>query len=140
MRRGALGLAALALSSAACAHEYYTATFQVIHPWTPTAAAGTRAVGLYMRIVDITADDRLLSAGTEVAETVELRHPQHRDPAPASAGIALSAGRELSLSPFTAHLVLRGLKTELHQGRQYPLRLVFEKAGEVPVDFVVGAH
>lgn len=129
----------LALACPATAHEYYTETFQIIHPWTHTAPVGAGTAGLYMRIVDISADDRLVSATSEIAERIELRIPP-RPGTPERAGIELAVGRELSLSPFTAHLVLQGLKTELHEGRQYPLRLLFEKSGEVRVDFVVGAH
>lgn len=137
----ALAAALLTFSCATSAHEYYTDSFQIIHPWTYTAPAGTRTAGIYMRIIDISADDRLLSAQTDIAEKVELRIPQRQGvDASKPAAIQLSAGRELSLSAFTAHLMLHGLKTELHQGRQYPLLLVFEKSGEVQVDFVVGAH
>lgn len=141
--RHALAVALLALSCPLSAHDYYTASFQIVHPWTHAAPAGTRTAGVYMRFVDVSADDRLLSASTGIAEKVELRIPPRPDAKPgasAPTGIELSAGRDLSLSASTAHLVLQGVKTRLHEGRQYPLLLVFEKAGEVPVDFVIGAH
>ena len=139
--RGVLATALLALSAPIPAHEYYAASFQIVHPWAHPAPAGTRTAGIYMRIIEISADDRLVSASTEIAERIELRIPP-RDATDAStpAGIRLAAGSELSLSAATAHLVLHGLNTELHQGRQYPLRLMFEKSGEVRVDFIVGAH
>lgn len=142
----------ISLPALSAAHDYYAPNFQIIHPWTQTAMPGAATVGLYMRIVDIAEDDRLLSARTDVAERVELRlsmaYATVSPDAPASAasapavrpGIVLARGRDLSLSPFTAYLVLHGLRTQLHQGRQYPLMLVFERAGEVPVDFVVGSH
>lgn len=138
-RTVALTGALIALSWPLAAHEYYAQSFQIIHPWTQTAASGARAVGLYMRIVDISVDDRLIAASSEIAERIELRMPL-KPSATKTAGIELQAGKDLSLSAMSAHLMLHGLKTQLHEGRQYPLRLQFEKAGEIKVDFVVGAH
>lgn len=127
--------AALLLAPAARAHEYYTTDFKVIHPWTEPAPAGTARLVLSMKFVEIEADDRLVGARTEVADEVVLKTRSA-----ASRGIVLKKGAEVSLSEAVDHLELRGVRVPLRFGRQYPLWLRFERAGEVPVDFVVGAH
>lgn len=119
-------------------HEYPVQGFKIIHPWCHETPSGTPELAVSLRIVEVAAADRLISASTPVAETVEMRPPSTGGPAPA--GIALRPGEDLSLSPATPHLVLRGVNTDLHFGREYPLTLVFERAGEVPAALIVGEH
>lgn len=129
-----LGLCFAAMSAAA--HEYYTDNFQIIHPWTLPAPAGASDLGLFLKITEIASDDRLLGAASPVATAIDWTSAG----ATGKPGVALESGRDVSLALGRAHLVMRGIKLPLHQGRQYPLTLIFEKAGAVEVDFVVGAH
>jgi hypothetical protein len=83
-----------------------------------------------------TAADRLVSAGTPVADTTEL-HTTVRDgdvmrmrPV---AGIDLPAGRPVALSPGGLHVMLLGLRAPLKEGETIPLTLTFERAGTIEV-------
>lgn len=94
-----------------------------------------------MEFTQISSADRLLGAFTPVADRVELIQSTERSAqVAAEQRIELEPGRDVSLSPTTGHLVMRGVNTQLHEGRQYPLTLIFEKAGAVDVEFVVGDH
>jgi copper(I)-binding protein len=114
----------------------------VTQPWTRAAGAGATGVG-YMAIRNAgTAPDRLVSARTPAARTVEL-HTHIRDgdvmrmrPVPA---IELGAGAEIRLAPGGLHLMLIGLAAPLRQGERVPVTLVFERAGEVQVELAVEA-
>ncbi len=134
---------------AARAHEFPEPGFTIIHPWVPEAPRGTSRLVVSMRIIQISDDDRLLSAHTPVGRALDLHVPARphalapaaSGPAPAEpGGIALQRGRELSLSPFGPHLVLRDVNTELRFGFEYPLTLRFEKAGHVEAALIVGTH
>jgi copper(I)-binding protein len=120
----------------------------------PEAPRGTARLVVSMRIIQISADDRLLSAHTPVGATLELRMPGWRplpNPAPAAsaasaaaattpAGIPLRRGHELNFTPFGPHLVLHAVNTELRYGFEFPLTLRFENAGAVEAALIVGTH
>lgn len=132
------GLAGLSLC--ATAHEYPEPGFTIIHPWVQEAPKGTRELVVSMRIVQINADDRLLSAWTPVGAALELRVPAALREPDGAPGIPLSRGRDLNITPFGPHLVLRDVNTDLRHGYEYPLTLVFAKAGTVEAGLIVGTH
>ena len=47
--------------------------------------------------------------------------------------IALPSGAAIALQPGALHLMLFGLKAPLKAGDRFPMKLKFEKAGEVVV-------
>jgi copper(I)-binding protein len=123
----------------AFAHEYYAETFQIVHPWTEPAPAGTKRLVLSMEIVDIVADDRLVGGSTPVAKSVQLNVvaiPEGKD----APGAIIRAGQIAKFGPDMTHLVLNDITVDLHWGRQYPLQLVFEKAGTVEAELIIGTH
>jgi copper(I)-binding protein len=131
----------LATSRPAGAHSYPEDGFTVIHPWCDLAARGTVDWPMQLRIVEITKPDRLLAASTPVADHVSLRTPsyllstQRRDSGP---GVVLHPGRDLVMNRLTPHFVLDRVNTDLHFGFEYPLNLLFERAGEVSAALIVG--
>ncbi len=133
--------AGLAPATRAQAHSFPEDGFTVIHPWCDEARQGTVDCLVQLRIVDITKPDRLLAASTFVADRVSLRMPpyllsaQGRDKGP---GIALHPGRDLVMNRLTPHFVLDRVNTDLRFGFEYPLTLVFERAGEVSAALIVG--
>lgn len=140
LRHAAVALALAPLATPAAAHDYYTPHFQIIHPWTDPAAAGAQRLGLYMRFAQIESDDRLLSASSPVAEAIELRVPRSADNGPVRAkAVALPTGADVELGPDGTHFVMRGIRKDLPFGSSHPLELVFEKAGRVEIEFVVGS-
>lgn len=76
-RRLLLALAGATLGAAGTtrvqAHEFPEPGFTIIHPWVPEAPKGTKRLVVSMRIIQISADDRLLAARTPVGAALELR-------------------------------------------------------------------
>ena len=132
------------LAAAAQAHEYYAATFKIIHPWADATAQGTSIAPVYLKFEEVTAGDRLVAARSNIAGKVELRGKlDDNTTAEVSAtlpAIAVTPGSTTDLYPGGAHLVMIGLKTPLQWGRSYPLTLVFEKAGAIETALSVGSH
>lgn len=117
------------------AHEYYSGRFTIIHPWAVTAPAGAETADVFMKLVEISEDDRLVSAQSSVAEAVELIPPGSAPEG--EIGIPMTAGTNLSLNARNGHLRLHNVRMDLHTGNQYPMTLVFDRAGPVDVDFVI---
>lgn len=123
-----LAACALALAAPALhAHEFFTGKLTVIHPWTGATEPGQTSVVVSMKFEDVTETDRLIGVRTPVAEGAELGGT--------GAGKALDfeipAGRDSELRADGTYLRLTGLTMPLYQGREYPLTLVFEKAGPI---------
>ena len=51
--------------------------------------------------------------------------------------LELPEGQVVSLSPGNMHLMLMGIESKLVEGTSFPMTLIFEKAGEVVVEFQV---
>lgn len=132
------------LVASAGAHEYYTASFKVIHPWAEPTEQGALTAPVYLKLEEVSAGDRLIGARSNFAGRVELRSPLTRgDSAETSAplnSIAVTAGSSTNLSPTGVHLLMLDLKTPLLMGRSYPLTLIFEKSGAIETMLSVGAH
>jgi copper(I)-binding protein len=133
-------LALCLLAAAVQAHEYYTGTFTVVHPWTDPTATGAVSAPVYLKLEQITADDRLVEARSPFAGKIELRSGSADAKAVPVKAIALKTGVDLDLNAASVHLVMLDLKSPLQWGRSYPLTLVFEKAGAIDTMLSVGAH
>lgn len=120
------GMLALAATPAQ-AHEFFTGKLTVIHPWTSATEPGQTSAVVSLKFEDVTESDRLVSVRTPVAEGAELGG----EGASATLDFEIPAGRETQLRADGTYLRLTGLTMPLHQGREYPLTLVFEKAGPI---------
>jgi copper(I)-binding protein len=136
--------ALLAFTAAAGAHEYYTASFIIVHPWSMPTPTGATTAPVYLKFDQITAGDRLIGARSDFADKVELRSKvpvgSMNENSPLEASVALDAGSTADLAPGSTHLLMLGLKAPLQWGRSYPLTLVSEKSGEVQTMLSVGSH
>ena len=124
------------------AHEFEVAEIQIVHPWArPTVAVQKNgAVYLTLRNHGVTAD-RLVGARTEEAGEVDVHdstvtadgiarmRPQD--------GVVVPPAGEVRLTPGGLHLMLVDLRGRLFEGTSFPLTLVFEHAGEVPIEVMV---
>lgn len=88
------------------------------------------------------ADDRLIDVRADVAKKVELH--THKDMGDGvmkmmhvPEGFAVPAGGMHALARGGDHVMLMGLTADLKNGDQFPLTLVFEKAGEITLDVTV---
>ena len=108
----------------------------------PYARAAIPDGAVFMKLMTAGgADDRLISAQTDVADTVEL-HESKMDkngvmsmsPVP---NIPVPAGGSATLEPGGLHVMLIGLNRELAVGDQFSLTLNFEKSGPRTVEVEV---
>ncbi|MFM8899092.1 MAG: copper chaperone PCu(A)C [Burkholderiales bacterium] len=118
------------------AHSFKVGSIDIGHPWARPTAAGQAAGGGYLKLTNAGAADRLLSASSEVAASVEL-HTMTMDGNVMRMrqveGIDVPAGQTVELKPGGLHIMFMGLKAPLKVGDKFPLKLKFEKAGEVTV-------
>jgi periplasmic copper chaperone A len=127
----ALGVACVVPAARAC--EFYTPNLTILHPWTRASEAGATSAIVSMTFKDVTETDRLIGAQTPVADGAVL--------AGGGAGplmnFLIHEGQTTSLSEAGVHLLLTGLQFPMEVGRQYPLTLVFAKAGPVRAQLTV---
>jgi periplasmic copper chaperone A len=123
----------------AAAHGSRLGDIVVDHPYATPTPAGARTGAAYLRglLNRGRQPDRLIGASTPLADTVEF-HRSSRDGdvmrMRAVDAIDVPAGAELRLRhDGDTHLMLVGLKEPLRDGQRFPLRLRFERAGEVEV-------
>ena len=88
------------------------------------------------------SDDTLVSAATDVAETVELHETtidenQVMRMRPVEGGIAIPAGGSTTLKPGGLHVMLLGIRQELAVGDTFELTLTFAESGSQTVQVEV---
>ncbi|MDB5799615.1 MAG: copper chaperone PCu(A)C [Rhodocyclales bacterium] len=133
---------ALSLFTLVCsAHEYKLGNIRIVHPWARATLPGAQTGGVYLQLRNDGAADRLVSAKAEVAEAAEI-HVMSMDGnvmqmRKLDKGVELPAGQTVEFKSGGLHIMLVSLKAPLKEGSMIPLRLRFEKAGEVSVDVKV---
>lgn len=129
------------LAAPALAHDYRLGSLTIDHPWARATAASARTGAVYLTVVNHgQAPDRLVGVETPAAERAEL-HSHQMDGGvmrmrPVQA-IEVSPGDPAVLQPGGNHVMLVGLKAPLNAGTRFPLRLSFERAGNVEVEVQV---
>lgn len=141
-RRLLLAAPVLLLARPARAHDYRAGDLHIGHPWSRAAGANTNGAA-YMNLRNTGGQpDRLVSASTPIARTVEL-HTHIRDGEVMRmrpvADIPVPAGQTVRLRPGGLHVMLIGLTEPLRQGATAPLTLRFERAGEATVQLEIQA-
>ncbi len=135
----ALSIGLLA-STAASAQD--SATVGVENAWARSTVTGQRAGGGFLTLQGRDNTDRLLGASAPVADRVEL-HSMTMDGDVMRMrevdAIDVPAGQKVELKPGGYHLMLMGLKRPLQAGTHFPLKLRFERGGEVTIEMKVEA-
>jgi copper(I)-binding protein len=124
------------------AHSFKLGAITIGHPHARATAAGQPTGGGFLTLENGGADDRLLSATAEVSKAVELHSMSMEGDVMRMRqvdAIELPAGKTIELKPGGLHIMFTGLKAPLKQGDKFPLKLKFEKAGEVTVTVNVEA-
>ncbi len=138
-----VGATALTLAAfAAQAHEFKAGAITIGHPYARATAAGQPTGGGFMKFANGGADDKLLSVSAEVSKTVELHEMKMEGDVMRMRqveGITLPGGKTVELKPGGYHVMFIGLKEPLKVGDKFPVKLKFEKAGEVIVTVNVEA-
>ena len=123
-----------AIAGTASAHEYYAPNFVLFHPWAVATQEGQIDVPVYFSTREVEEGDRLLRAFTPIAESVAFVSADSRT----IEALELQPGDGEPFFATESHLLLKGRKQDIHWGRNYPLMLVFEKAGMINVSISVG--
>jgi copper(I)-binding protein len=131
--RNGLALSATLMLPTARAHEFFTPYLTVIHPWTRASNPGATTAVVSLRFEDVTASDRLVGASTPMAAGAELAGKG----APAQFDFEIPPGRTTEFTEDGVHLLLLSLKKPLLLGREYPLQLVFAKAGPIAAALLI---
>jgi periplasmic copper chaperone A len=118
------------------------AQMQIDKPWTRATAPGASVAGGYMVIRNAgAATDRLVSVSSPVSGKVEL-HVHINDNGVMKMrevpGYDVPAKGSFELKPGGAHLMFMDIKRPFKEGEKVPVKLKFEKAGEVSAEFQVG--
>ena len=111
--------------------------------WARPTAPGARVGGAFMTLVGARASDRLLAGSSPAAAVVELHTHVMEDGVAkmrAVPAIDVPAGGRVELKPGGLHVMLINLKAPLKAGETVPLKLRFEKGGEVEVKVPVAAQ
>ncbi len=143
----AIGAAALVLLGA-CAPSTPTPTtvqraggISVDGAWARAAAGPGATSAVYLTIHNGgTTDDQLVGARSDAAQMVEV-HRSSMDNgvmrmSPAGP-LTVPAGGDVTLEPGGLHIMLMDLPADLAEGSKIDVTLVFEAAGEVPVQVPV---
>lgn len=116
-------------------------TVAVADAWAaPTPKGAKVAAGFFTVANGATADDRLLSASSSRAGRVEL-HEMSMDGKTMKMrpvkDIAVPAGGSVALSENGTHLMFMDINKPFVVGDTVPVKLTFEKSGEVEVTVIV---
>jgi len=126
-----LPLAALALSPS---------PLTVTQPWARATAPGATVGVVYFEIVNAGPADTLLSVETPVAERAEMHNSSVKDGVsrmrPVESVRVPQNGR-VRFASGGLHVMLVGLKEPLTEGRRFPLKFEFRKAGTINQEVVV---
>ena len=111
-------------------------------PWARATAPGATVAGGYMIIRNPgSAPDRLVGASSSASAKVELHvhlvenNVMMMREVP---GYDVPAKGAFELKPGGAHLMFVNIRRPFKEGEKVPVKLKFEKAGEVSADFHVG--
>jgi copper(I)-binding protein len=136
----ALAAATLA-ANASSGHEYRQGALEIGHPYAVETAATAKTGAGYLAITNRgTVPDRLLAIRTGFPRA-EI-HATETD----TEGVArmhaiealdIPAGTTVTLAPQGLHVMFMGLTAPLTAGAGIPATLVFERAGEIDIEFKV---
>ena len=142
MKRHVFLGALLVAAAAASAHEFKVGNVSIGHPYArPTAPSQPTGAG-YLTLTSKGGADRLVSVSAAFAEAVQLHSMRMQGDVMQMRevdAIDLPADTRVELKPGGLHLMFIGLKAPLKVGQSYPLKLRFEKAGDVTVEVKVDA-
>ena len=126
----------------ASAREFRAGPITVETPWARASIGAAGNTAAYMKLENGgAAPDRLLSVSSDVAERVSLHESREEGGVmkmgPVEGGIEVPAHSAVELKPLGLHVMLTKLNRPLKDGDTFPMTLVFEKQGKVPVEVKV---
>lgn len=138
--RFVLGAALLLQAPMSRACEVFANGFTILHIWTYPSRPGAVNAPVYFSVDSVLGTDKLVRASSLFADRVEFRGSEDLD-APALSDIGFNtASFNKVFGVGQPHVLLRGLKTPMLEGRSYMLMLEFETAGRVMVMVQTSPH
>ncbi|WP_417412205.1 copper chaperone PCu(A)C [Hoeflea sp.] len=138
-----LSAAILGLSSAmVSAHDYKLGSLEIEHPFARATPPNAPVSGGYITIRNTGEEaDRLISGEADFADRVEI-HEMKMDGEvmkmrQLTDGLEIPAGGEVVLKPGGYHIMFIGIDSQFKDGENRNVKLTFEKAGSIEVDFTV---
>lgn len=111
-------------------------------PWARATAPGAKVAAGYMVVHNkAAAADRLVGASSPAAARVETHVHLNEGGVMKMRevpGYEIPAGGVFELKPGGAHLMFMDIRRPFREGEKVPVKLKFEKAGEVDAEFHVG--
>lgn len=134
--------AILAILSPATAHDYTVGALKLVHPWARATPKGAAVGGGYLKITNTgSVPDRLIGGTSDVAARFVIHEMKMEGGVmkmrPLADGLAIGPGATVELKPGGYHVMFMGLKKQLVEGERFKSALVFEKAGEIEIEFVI---
>lgn len=145
MRLPTLALALTILSAGPlAAHDYKAGPLKIDHPWSRATPGGAKVAAGYLSVTNTgSSPDRLTAASVTAAGRAELHSMSSEGGvmkmAPLPNGLEIAPGATVKMSPGGNHLMFLDLKQPFKKGERLAGTLTFERAGTVPVEFVVEA-
>ena len=139
-------LFAALLAASAFAQDANVGSISIVHPWARATPGAVKNSAAFMMFDNKGAADKLIGVSGDVAREIQI-HSMITE-----AGVMkmreiksldIPANGKAELKPGGFHVMLIGLKDGLKEGEKFPLKLKFEKAGEVTVQVTAekpGAH
>lgn len=135
-------LAALLFGTSLAAHEFTAGDLMIIHPHIAAPLPLAKAAGGYMAITnDGTEADALIGARSDLANQTMIHTTEH-----GADGVArmmhldrleIPAGETVLLEKGGLHVMFMGLTSIPQAGDMVKTTLIFEKAGEVEIEFSI---
>ncbi|MFZ1814014.1 MAG: copper chaperone PCu(A)C [Rhizobiaceae bacterium] len=128
---------------AAYANDIKVGDLELMKPVARATAPGAPVSGGYMTIRNNGAQaDRLIGGSSDFAGKIEIHEMTMEGEVmkmrEVEGGLEIPAGGEVVLKPGGYHIMFMKLGEQLAEGEVRKVRLVFQKAGEVDVNFAVG--
>lgn len=116
--------------------EYRIGQLKIEHPYARATAPGQKAAGGFMKIENKGAADQLIAASSPVAGEMQL-HTMSMDGNVMKMrevkAIDVPANGSVELKPGGLHLMFMDIKSPLKAGESVPVKLKFQRAGEVEI-------
>lgn len=127
-------------AAAPAAVEYTIGALRITAPWMRATPKGATVAGGYLTITNTGKEpDRLLRIESDVATTVEVHEMSMSGEVmrmrPLEKPLEIAPGSVVELKPSGDHLMFSRLRQSINQGDKVRARMVFEKAGEIEIEF-----
>jgi copper(I)-binding protein len=127
----------------ASGNEVKVGNLKIENPQARATVPAQKMSGGFLKIENKGGADRLLSASSPASKTMELHTMSMEGNVMKMRevkAIDIPANGTVELKPGGLHLMFIDLKSQLKPGLSVPVKLKFEKAGEVEVKFKIGGY